>query len=105
MLEIGSYSNFYLSFFDYFIVNTLGFKHYGRYVDDFYIIDKDKKRLLESVDKIKNKLMEREVTLHPKKFYLQHYKMGVSFIGHYIKPNRIYIGNRTSDSVAPTKEI
>lgn len=89
------FANFYLSFFDYFIINTLGFKHYGRYVDDFYIIDKDKKRLLESIDKIKNKLMEREVTLHPKKFYLQHYKMGVSFIGHYIKPNRIYIGNRT----------
>ena len=33
--------------------------------------------------------------VHPKKIYLQHYTKGVAFLGAYIKPHRIYIGNRT----------
>jgi RNA-directed DNA polymerase len=33
--------------------------------------------------------------LHPKKIYLQHYTKGVKFLGTVIKPNRIYIANRT----------
>ncbi len=36
-----------------------------------------------------------QLTLHPKKQYLQHYTKGVRFLGTVIKPNRIYIGNRT----------
>ena len=33
--------------------------------------------------------------MHPKKIYLQHYSKGVQFLGTVIKPNRIYIANRT----------
>jgi hypothetical protein len=33
--------------------------------------------------------------LHPKKIYLQHFSKGVQFLGTLIKPNRIYIANRT----------
>jgi RNA-directed DNA polymerase len=33
--------------------------------------------------------------LHPKKIYLQHYTKGLKFLGTVIKPNRIYIANRT----------
>jgi hypothetical protein len=36
-----------------------------------------------------------QLTLHPKKQYLQHYSKGVRFLGTVIKANRIYIGNRT----------
>ncbi len=36
-----------------------------------------------------------QLTLHPQKQYLQHYTKGVRFLGTVIKPNRIYIGNRT----------
>ena len=36
-----------------------------------------------------------QLTLHPKKIYLQHYNKGVKFLGTVIKPNRIYIANRT----------
>jgi len=89
------FANLYLSYFDHFIVEELGFKYYGRYVDDFYIIHENKNVLLKSIKSIREKLLESEVTLHPKKLYLQHYKHGVSFLGHVIKPNRIYIGNRT----------
>jgi len=36
-----------------------------------------------------------QLTLHPKKKYLQHYSKGVKFIGVVVMPNRIYIANRT----------
>ena len=35
------------------------------------------------------------MNLHPQKVYLQHCLKGVRFIGAVIRPNRIYIGNRT----------
>ena len=89
------FANLYLSFFDHFVVEELGFNFYGRYVDDFYIIHCDKNEILSSIDAIREKLLEHEVYLHPKKFYLQHYSKGVKFLGHVIKPNRVYIGNRT----------
>ena len=89
------FANFYLSFFDYYMKYELGFEYYGRYVDDFYVIDKDKSKIINSINFIKCKLLECEATLHPKKIYLQHYSKGVKFLGHVIKPNRVYIGNRT----------
>jgi len=33
--------------------------------------------------------------LHPNKIYFQHFSKGVRFLGTVIKPNRIYIHNRT----------
>lgn len=43
--------------------------------------------------------MKLKLKLHPQKFYLQHYSKGVKFIGAVIKPNRIYIGNRTKGNL------
>lgn len=37
------FSNVYLSALDNFITKDLGFEHYGRYVDDFYVVDTVKK--------------------------------------------------------------
>lgn len=89
------FANFYLSEFDKWVVNELGFPHYGRYVDDFYIVDNDREKILNALPKIKEKLKEYGVTLHPKKFYLQHVKNGVKFVGGVIKENRIYVAKRT----------
>ena len=38
---------------DYFIKNNLGFKYYGRYVDDFLIFDTDKEKLKKSIKLIR----------------------------------------------------
>lgn len=89
------FANFFLSVFDHYVIEELGFKYYGRYVDDFFIIDKSKEKLLNSIEKIRSKLSEIGVILHPKKLYLQHYTKGIKFIGHIIKFDRIYVGNRT----------
>ena len=89
------FANFYLSEFDHWVNDELGFKHYGRYVDDFFIVDNDKEKILSALPKIKEKLKEYGVTLHPKKFYLQDVKKGVKFVGGVVKENRIYVAKRT----------
>ena len=90
------FANFYLNPFDHFIKHDLGIRYYGRYVDDFVIVDQDKTYLKSLIPLIKNTLQERlGLTLHPNKIYLQHYTKGVEFLGSVIKPHRIYIANRT----------
>ncbi|MFA5748370.1 MAG: reverse transcriptase domain-containing protein [Candidatus Absconditabacterales bacterium] len=90
------FANIYLDSLDKYIKFELGFKYYGRYVDDFIIIDNDKQKLLSVILKIKNFLNTKlYLTLHPKKIYFQHYNKGVQFLGAYIKPYRIYIRKRT----------
>ncbi len=90
------FANFYLNTFDHFIKHELGIRFYGRYVDDFVLIHPEKEYLKSLIPVLRNFLQsELQLSLHPKKIYLQHYSKGVKFLGAYIKPNRIYIGNRT----------
>lgn len=77
------------------MIDELKMKYYGRYVDDFFFIIRNKKNIKYVLTLIKNKLKTMGVKLHPKKLYIQHYSKGVKFIGAVIKPNRIYISNRT----------
>ncbi len=93
------FSNIYLNDFDYFIKRNLKFKYYGRYVDDFVIIDNDKERLRVAIVMIADYLAANlDLKLHPKKIYLQHYIKGVNFLGAIVKPQRIYIRNRTKNN-------
>lgn len=91
------FANFYLSDFDKWMEK--GFKYYGRYVDDFYIICTDKRKLLDILPRIRERLKLLHVTLHPDKIYLQHYTKGVKFIGGVSKMGRRYISNRTIDNM------
>lgn len=85
------FSNIYLSDLDYFITKTLGFVHYGRYVDDFYLVSSSKQSLLESIPKIKSFLKNQlNLTLHPKKIYLQDVTKGVRFLGYWVFPSKAY---------------
>lgn len=87
--------NFYLNEFDHYVREDLGFDKYTRYVDDFCIISKDKERLLNSIPMMREKLNEIGVTLHPNKFYFQHYTKGVEVVGSVVMVDRIYLHNRT----------
>jgi hypothetical protein len=89
-------ANFYMHNFDYFVTKELGLKYYGRYVDDFIIVHHSKDYLKSLIPKLSDFLLSTlQLTLHPKKIYLQHYSKGVKFLGTVIKPNRIYIAART----------
>lgn len=90
------FSNIYLNDFDHFIKKKLQCRYYGRYVDDFVIIHHHKDFLTHIIPEISAYLQHHlQLTLHPHKIYLQHYRHGVKFLGTYIKPHRIYIANRT----------
>jgi RNA-directed DNA polymerase len=90
------FANFYMHQFDAFIKKELGLKYYGRYVDDFVIVHPEKDYLKSLIPKLSDFLLSTlQLTLHPKKIYLQHYSKGVKFLGTVIKPYRIYIANRT----------
>lgn len=89
------FSNVYMNDFDHWIYNTLGFKCYGRYCDDFYILSESKEKLLSAIPLIRQYLKEINITLHPNKIYIQEYHKGVTFIGSIAKEGRTYIGNRT----------
>ena len=90
------FGNIYLDEFDHFAREKLGIKRYGRYVDDMVFVHADKEFLKSIILKIRDYLhKELELTLHPGKIYLQYFAKGVSFLGAFIKPYRIYIGKRT----------
>lgn len=89
-------ANFFLSYFDWFIVKVLKFEHYVRYVDDFSIVTDDKQRLLDAVPLFRDFLkQELHITLHPDKIYIQHVTKGIKFVGQQLKYDRKYVANRT----------
>ncbi len=90
------FANIYLDSLDKHIKYELWFSYYGRYVDDFIIIDTDKQKLLSVIPKIRDFLNDKlRLTLHPKKIYFQHYTKWAQFLWAYIKPYRTYIRKRT----------
>lgn len=94
------FANFYLNFFDHYVKDECGIKYYGRYVDDFVIVHEDKEYLLKLKENLKSYIYAKlQLTLHPRKVYLQHYTKGVKFIGAVVKPGREYIGNRTKGNL------
>lgn len=90
------FSNIYLNEFDHYVKRSLGVKHYGRYVDDFYLVHTDRRYLLSLIPLLKEYLWTtRGATIHPDKITLVDCWQGVPFLGSIVKPYRIYLGNRT----------
>lgn len=88
------FSNIYLNKLDQFMVRELGCKYYGRYVDDFYIVSKDKKFLHSIIPKIEDFLMnELHLKVNKGKTIISTVQQGVEFLGAYLKPHRTYISN------------
>ena len=86
------YSNVYLNKLDQYIKRVLKCKHYGRYVDDFYIIHTDRKYLLSIVPKIEHFLKNKlRLNINRGKTKIISVRHGVEFLGAFIKPFRTYI--------------
>ncbi|MCI1784932.1 MAG: RNA-directed DNA polymerase [Bacteroidales bacterium] len=97
------FSNIYLNDFDHYVKKDLGVKHYGRYVDDFFIIHPDKQILLYCMARIKIYLKQSlGLVLHPKKIYLQEVRKGVVFLGAVEKPYRKYITRNARHNIFET---
>lgn len=90
------FSNVFLNCFDQFMKRKCGASHYGRYVDDFYVVDMCKWRL-KSLMKDADDFLWRflSLRLHPDKTFICEAKYGVEFLGAYVKPYRNYVRNST----------
>lgn len=96
-------SNIYLDQLDRYVTFTLGFKHYGRYVDDFYIVSQSKQSLTRAVDDIEEYLSSQLLlVLHPDKVHLQEAAKGVAFLGAVLYPHRIHPGKRLKRNLLST---
>ena len=90
-------ANLLLSQFDKLMIERVGKDGgYGRYVDDFVVISRNRKLLLNILQEARNYLLEElGLTLHPRKVSLQRASSGVRFTGALIRPGRTRPNSRT----------
>ena len=90
------FSNIYLNVFDQFVKRELGCRHYGRYVDDFFVVGESPEWLTSLLPRMSSFLREvLGLRIHPRKIYLQPCQRGVTFLGAVIKPGRRYPAERS----------
>ena len=83
------FSNVYLNELDQYMKRTLGCRHYGRYVDDFYVVSGDKAFLRSLVPSVRAFLRNTLcLTLHEGKTQILPVQYGVTFLGMFLKPWR-----------------
>ena len=97
-------SNVYLDSLDRYITLDLGYKHYGRYVDDFYIVVTKEQlpQALNDISAIRSFLQREGLALHPKKTKVQKIQHGVAFLGAVIYPGAIMPGKRLKNNYYET---
>jgi retron-type reverse transcriptase len=79
------FANIYLNELDHFIKDKLGIRCYVRYMDDFIILDTDKKRLFKIRNLIKEFLEQKlKLKLHPKKSEYFPISKGIDFLGYVV---------------------
>ncbi len=89
-------SNVYLDLLDRFVTYDLGYKHYGRYVDDFFIAVPEERleKAKADIKLIEAFLIDIGLNLHPKKIHVQPIEHGTAFLGAVVYPGRIVPGKR-----------
>lgn len=90
------FSNVYMNIFDQWVKKFLKVKHYGRYVDDAFLVSTDKE-WLKSLVPIINAFMQEtlHIELQMGKRRIVNVYQGVEFLGAYILPYRTYISNQS----------
>ena len=90
------FSNVFLNQLDQYVKRTLRCKHYGRYVDDFFLVSTDRIELHRWAKEIDRFLSdELHISINKGKTKVCDVRHGVEFLGAYIKPWRIYISNQS----------
>lgn len=90
------FSNVYLNELDQYVKRQLHCRHYGRYVDDFYVVSADKDWLHSVIKPIATFLRDHLfLDVNEEKTIICDVRQGVSFLGAYLKPHRRYVCNST----------
>ena len=86
------FSNIYLSGLDNYVKRDLKFRHYGRYVDDFYLVSNFRDELLSAIPLIREFLSSSlGLCLHPRKIHITTAEKGVRYLGNVLKPYSRYV--------------
>ena len=85
------FAGIYLNGFDHFIKEQLKAKKYIRYVDDFALFSDDRQFLQDARIAIEDYLVNLRLTIHPIKSQLFETRIGATFLGFRILPDRIRI--------------
>jgi retron-type reverse transcriptase len=90
------FSNVFLNVFDQYMKRALHCTHYGRYVDDAYVVSCDREWLRSLVPSVRLFLKESlALDLHMGKLAVCDCHRGVEFLGAFVKPYRTYVANRS----------
>jgi hypothetical protein len=74
---------YYLNGLDHFIKEELRIKHYGRYMDDFYIMHKDREYLEQCVKLIELYITKKlDLEMNPKS-HIYSFSEGICFLGYH----------------------
>ena len=96
------FSNVYLNMLDQYMKRTLKCRHYGRYVDDFYVVSADRDWLHSLIPQVRAFLKdELGLTLHEGKLRIDSVRQGVEFLGAYLKPWRMLVSRSTLRRMKP----
>ncbi len=94
------FANVYLNQLDQFCKRQLKIRYYLRYADDVVMLNQDKQQLLYWQQRIQEFLLQKlKLTLNPTKTKIASIYQGVDFVGYLVKPNRIYVRNKTVNQV------
>ncbi len=74
-------ANVYLDPLDHFVKEELRVKGYVRYVDDFLLFHDERAVLRDWGNRVREKLAELRLEIHPDKYRLQPTRCGVDFVG------------------------
>lgn len=85
------FANIYLNGFDHFVKEDLQAKSYVRYVDDFALLSDDKAFLQGARQQIEEYLVTLRLKIHPIKSQLFETKVGATFLGFRVLPDRIRV--------------
>lgn len=76
------FANIYMNEFDQFVKKKLKIKQYIRYADDFVILDRDKKKLIDLIPFIENFLCDTlHLSLNQNKMCIKTLASGIDFLG------------------------
>lgn len=97
------FSNVYMNLFDQYVKRILKCNHYGRYVDDAFVVSCDLDFLKSVVPRISEFLKyDLGLKLNNNKTMIFNSEYGVEFLGAYLKPFRSYISNSSLKRINKT---
>lgn len=89
------FSNVFLNRLDQYVKRRLGVVHYGRYVDDMFLIGPTKRAMLRWRVGVKSFVASLGMRLHPLKQLLHDSWRSIAFLGAVLRPWQRYASRRT----------